>query len=228
MKKWIWLLACSLFLVSCNAQESIIEWVDFVKINGNHYDRIHTGILADSASIGEKIGEVKFKVAGHVNDANYKTKEGDASFWEKGTKVFSIKGKPEFAAIKAKDEINGYAIYHKVSKDQTFQGKYQDIDKAIRQIEIYKEDKDNHPVLLRTLSEKQEIQGLTQILNEGKTNSSFNPNTTQGDPITYRLAFYTEEPIAYLYPLFYDGEQWFWIPWDTDLLSDEVERFITK
>ncbi|MFJ7746887.1 hypothetical protein [Peribacillus sp. NPDC097295] len=228
MKKWLWLLVCSLFLVSCNSQ-SIIDWVDFVKINGNHYERIYSGIIADSASIGEKIGEVKFKVADHVNDVDYKTKEGDAAFWEKGTKVFAIQGEPEFAAIQTKDEINGYAIYHEVSEKQTFRGKYKDIEKdSINQIDIYKEGKDNHPVLIHTISEKQEIQDLTQILKEGKTNSSFNPNTTQGDPITYRLAFYTEEPIAYTFPLFFDGEQWYWIPWDTDLLSDEVERFVTE
>lgn len=203
MKKWIWLLACSLFLVSCNSQTTI-DWVDFVKINGNHYERIHSGIIADSASIGEKIGEVKFKVADHVNDVDYKTKEGDAAFWEKGTKVFSIQGKPEFAAIQTKDEINGYAIYHEVSENQNFWGKYKDIEKdSINQIDIYKEDNDNQPVPIRTLSEKQEIQGFTQILNEGKTNSSFNPNTTQGDPTTYRLAFYTEEPIAYQFSFLY-------------------------
>ncbi|MFJ7678502.1 hypothetical protein ACIQXU_05255 [Peribacillus sp. NPDC097284] len=231
MKKWIGMLACSLFLVSCNAQESIIEieWVDFVKINGKQYEGVHSAILADSTFIGEEIGEVKFKVADHVFDVNYKTKEGDAAFWEKGTEVFSVQGKPEFAAIQSKDEINGYAIYHEVTENQTFRGKYEDIDEeSINRIDIYKEDKDNHPVLTHSLSDKHEIQAMTLILNEGKTNASFNPNTSQGDPAGYQLAFYTEEPIAYTFPLFFDGEQWYWIPWDTVLLSDNVERFITE
>ena len=69
---------------------------------------------------------------------------------------------------------------------------------------------------------------MTLILNEGKTNASFNPNTSQGDPTGYQLAFYTEEPIAYKFPLFFDGEQWYWITGDTVLLSDDVERLIIE
>lgn len=229
MKKVLWLMICSLFLVSCTNQETIIEWVDFVKINGKRYEGVHSGIIADSTSIGEELGEVKFKVADQVSDVDYEIKEGDAAFWDKGTKVFAIQGEPGFAAIQNKDEINGYTIYHEATEYQTFQGKYKDINKAaIKQIEIFKEDKDNQPVLIHTLSKKQEIQALLLILNDGKTNSSFNPNTTQGDPTSYQLAFYTEGPIAYQFPLFYDGEQWYWIPWDTDLLSDDIEGFIIE
>ncbi|QFG00053.1 hypothetical protein PB01_15140 [Psychrobacillus glaciei] len=69
MKKVSLLLICSLFLISCNMNttkktitttqnihetRSIIEWVDFVDINGNQYESIYSAIIADPNVLEKK------------------------------------------------------------------------------------------------------------------------------------------------------------------------------
>ena len=95
MKKICILLICSLIMVSCNSisqpfSHTIIDWVDFVKINGKEYEALYSVIIADPKNIGEKIGEVKFKVSDNVSNPSYRTKDGDAAFWNKGTEIFSV------------------------------------------------------------------------------------------------------------------------------------------
>src|SRR3954467_12899179 len=102
-------------LVGCRSplpQNVVIDWVDFVKWNGVEYDGIFNGVLADESFLDKKIGEVKFRVADHVSDPEYKTKDGDAAFHEKGTPIYSIKGEPNIIAVKSSDAIKGYSVYY--------------------------------------------------------------------------------------------------------------------
>src|SRR4051794_25566559 len=98
MKKSGLILLCMFFLVSCNSQ-TIIDWVDFVKINGKQYEAVYTAVISDSANIGERVGEVKFKVADNVTNPSYRIKDGDAAFWEKGTEIYSVVDRKDLIAI---------------------------------------------------------------------------------------------------------------------------------
>ncbi|WP_391203547.1 hypothetical protein [Psychrobacillus sp. L4] len=143
MKKVSLLLICSLFLISCNMnnttqtitstpnilkRQTIIDWVDFVNINGNQYESIYSAIIADPEYIGEKVGEVQFNVSRNVFDPHYRTKDGDAAFWEEGTEIFRVKGIKDFVAIPDENEINGYRIYYSNSGDGNFMHHFKDID----------------------------------------------------------------------------------------------------
>ena len=65
-----------------------------------------------------------------------------------------------------------------------------------------------------------------KIINSGETNPSFNPDISQGDPSMYEMVFYTDQQIAYKYELLFDSNVWYWHPWDTSILSDEIASFI--
>ena len=41
------------------------------------------------------------------------------------------------------------------------------------------------------------------------------------------MIFYTEDPIAYKYNMQFDGDTYFWHPWDTSILSDDIKMFIS-
>ena len=98
-------------LTGCQAPQTVIDWVDFVKWDGKQYESIYQGVIADEEKIGEKIGEVKFTVAGNIKKTSYKIKDGDAGFLEKGTKLLSVNDEPDLIAVKSANAINGYKIY---------------------------------------------------------------------------------------------------------------------
>lgn len=227
MKKICILFICLLFLVSCNSisqpfSHTIIDWVDFVKINGKEYDALYSVIIADPKNIGEKIGEVKFKVSDNVSNPSYRTKDGDAAFWNKGTEIFSVIDREDLIAIQDKSSVNGYRIYYSRSEDSNFNFHYEDINlETINKIELY----DGNTILINTLEDEKDINDLLSILNEGTVSSSFSPNTTHGDPATYQIVLYGEEKIGYYYSLFFDGNVWFWHPWDTSIVSNEIELY---
>jgi hypothetical protein len=75
----------------------MIDWVDFIKINGTQYQVINSAIITDSSYIGKKVGEVAFKVADNVSNPKYQFKNGDAAFWEPGTEIFGIRDDISFA-----------------------------------------------------------------------------------------------------------------------------------
>lgn len=227
MKKICILFICLLFLVSCNSisqpfSHTIIDWVDFVKINGKEYDALYSVIIADPKNIGEKIGEVKYKVSDNVSNPSYRTKDGDAAFWNKGTEIFSVIDREDLIAIQDKSSVNGYRIYYSRSEDSNFNFHYEDINlETINKIELY----DGNTILINTLEDEKDINDLLSILNEGTVSSSFSPNTTHGDPATYQIVLYGEEKIGYYYSLFFDGNVWFWHPWDTSIVSNEIELY---
>ncbi|MDF2065178.1 hypothetical protein [Bacillus sp. Cr_A10] len=228
MKKICILLICSLIMVSCNSisqpfSHTIIDWVDFVKINGKEYEALYSVIIADPKNIGEKIGEVKFKVSDNISNPSYRTKDGDAAFWNKGTEIFSVIDREDLIAIQDKNSINGYRIYYSRSEDSNFNYHYKDINlESINKIELYE---GNNPILINSLEDETEINDLLSILNEGTVSASFSPNTTHGDPATYQIVLYGEEEIGYYYSLFFDGNVWFWHPWDTSIVSNEIELY---
>jgi hypothetical protein len=78
----------------------LIDWVDFIKFNNITYLRsgeVQTSFIDEDLYYFD---EVKFKVAGNVNDPNYRSKNGDAAFLEKGMDIYSLTGySPDFRLI---------------------------------------------------------------------------------------------------------------------------------
>jgi hypothetical protein len=232
----IFLISCIL-LTACNNPTSstnptsitnrntIIDWVDFIKINGTQYEVINSAIITDYSYIGKKIGEVDFKVADNVSNPKYQIKNGDAAFWEPGTEIFEVLNMPELIAVPDEDEINGFRIYHEESVQRDYKQHFKDLDlDIVKKVEFYKGD--NKPHVLNTLNNKEEITEFFALIGNGETNSEFNPDISHGEPEYYQMVFYSDEQIAYKFNLFFDSKVWFWHPWDTSIVSKEIERFV--
>ncbi|MEK5389664.1 hypothetical protein NSQ59_04660 [Margalitia sp. FSL K6-0131] len=225
IKMWLVLLLL-LTLSGCSAPHAVIEWVDFIKWDGKMYDGIGTGVLADEKYLGKKVGEVKFKVSDNVNDPYYKMKDGDAAFHQKGTPIYAIKGNPQFLAVKDSDMVHGYHMYSVQTKnDSSWHFKDMPLDKVNR-IEIYERYTSNGTKSINEIKDHRKIQQFLSILKNSREQSNYNPNTEKGDPIFYEMVFYTDEPIAYKFWLQYDRVHYFWAPWDTNVLSNEIGKFI--
>ncbi|PGS49318.1 hypothetical protein [Bacillus sp. AFS041924] len=218
-------------LVSCRFMpsegQSIIDWIDFVKLDGVEYYGIQTGIIADEKFIDGKLGEVKFKVADHVTNPRYKIKDGDAAFHEKGTEIYSIKDNPELIALKDKTSINGYRVYYaKGTTDYKWYFKDVPIDK-VNLIKIYQSQTTNKKKI-SSIIDKDKINYFLTILKNSKEDSNFQPNVTTADPTHYEIILYTDDPIAYKYDMEFDGTNYYWYPWDLSVLSDEIGEYISN
>ncbi|MEH7504395.1 hypothetical protein V7152_20670 [Neobacillus drentensis] len=207
-------------------QHAVIDWVDFIKWDGKEYDGIYTGVIADEKYIGEKLGEIKFKVADNVSDPEYKIKNGDAAFHEKGTAIFAIKGFPNLIAVKTSEAIHGYKIYSARAAEK-HQWRFPDMPmEKVNQVEIYRVYTTDGTKRIVEIKSPGQISHLLQILKNSKESPNFQPNTEKGDPDYYQMVLYTGEPIAYMFDLNFDGHTYFWYPSEPSILSNEISAFI--
>jgi hypothetical protein len=232
MKKWGLFILLLIVLTGCRSTpfdgHSIIDWVDFIKWEGIEYDGIYSGVLADEVFIEEKLGTVKFKVADNVTIPNYKIRNGDAAFHEKGTEIFTIKGQPNLIAIKDASQINGYKVYHSSGvKERQWHFKNVPIDK-VNEVEIYQPYTSQGNKLLSKFTKHEKINRILQLLIDSEESPYFQPNTEKGDPDYFQIVLYTDEPIAYKYDIQFDGSTYYWFPWDTAILSNEIQTFLKE
>ncbi|MDF2544973.1 MAG: hypothetical protein K0S47_4691 [Herbinix sp.] len=87
---------------------SFISWVDCIQMNNTKYYSNYDRTPIDSSFIGEKVGEVKFKVSKKVHNPSYRFRDGDATFLEIGTEVYSVKTNNNAIAVKIDDS---YYLY---------------------------------------------------------------------------------------------------------------------
>lgn len=209
-------------------QNVVIDWVDFLKWDGKVYDGIYSGVLADEKFIGAKIGEVKFKVADNVSNPEYKLKNGDAAFHEKGTDIFTIKGVPNLIAVKVSRAINGYSLYFS-RDDEKYKWQFQDLPiEKVNRVEIYQTYTPEGLKRIAEIKSPEQVSRFLQIIKTSKATPNFEPNTEKGDPDYYQMVLYTQEPIAYKFDLSFDGHTYFWYPSEPSILSNEIQAFFPK
>lgn len=204
----IYLAGCQPFI----GGQSVIDWVDFIQWNDHDYTGVLNSELADASFIDKEIGEVRFKVADNVSNPSYQLKDGDAAFHEKGTKLYSIKGEDNIIAVKDEAAINDYRIYFAIDNSK-YKWHFDDVSlDQVKKIEIYKSATLAGNQQIATIAAKAGIENFLENLSNSKEAPAFQPNTSTGDPISYQIILYTDDPIAYKYNVQYDGNTYFWHP----------------
>jgi hypothetical protein len=234
MKKQLILLAGLFLLSGCSSSlfhtltgsQTIIDWVDFIKWEDHSYEAIYEGVLADESYIEEVIGAVQFKVADNVTNPNYQTKNGDAAFHEKGTKIYAVKGHPELLAVKDNEETGGYRLYFTRDTGE-YRWRFQDVPLGdVKRIEFYSLYAADENRQLSTWEDPNEINTIIQLLAASKEQPNFNANMAEKDPDFYSIVLYTDEPVAYKYTIQFDGETYYWSIGETHILSEDIGNFM--
>jgi hypothetical protein len=86
-----------------------ISWVDCVQINDIKYYSNFDRTPIDTSLIGEKIGEVNFNVYENVHNPSYRFRNGDATFLEVGTEIYSVKSNSNAIAVKVAEQFFIYS-----------------------------------------------------------------------------------------------------------------------
>lgn len=224
------LLICLLLLSGCQfgfTGRTIIDWVDFLKLNGITYTGTWHAALTDPGKIGKEIGEVRFKVDENVHNSNYKTKDGDAAFLEKGTLIYEVVGYPvtELVAVADRFAVNGYRIFVE-------QNKQIDINQPavvnVKKVRIAQEGQQGEEVKVITELSGGSATFFMSVLNRGIQSDSFTPNRTNGDPKRYRFVLDSGEAIGYKDYIYYDGDRYYIQDGNPKLLPSEIGYYFAE
>lgn len=82
----------------------MVEWVDFVQLNGRQYVAPLDGRTQPplpGSQVGPRVGVTACQIAGSSAGPNYKLRDGDAAFLAPGTVVHAIRGVPTTRAVTA-------------------------------------------------------------------------------------------------------------------------------
>ncbi|WP_019241156.1 MULTISPECIES: hypothetical protein [Bacillus] len=226
MKNIMQLLFILLLLSGCTYQYPEIDWIDFIKWDKKEYIAVNDVVIADESFIGEEIGEVQFKVANHVQDANYKSKNGDAAFHRKGTKMYSIKEASNLIALKDSTLIHGYKIYDS-SNHKKYNYFFRNIPlNNIHTIEVYNTYSSNNKKVA-VWKDRDNIEIFIQLLKTSK-NNPLKSMPKREKRSHFDILLYVNGPLAYKISIFYDGEQYFWYPNDTSILSNDISFYLSN
>lgn len=203
---------------------TIIDWVDFVKLDDTSYYGIYETELASEEFLGEVASVVKFKLDENVTTTSYKSKNGDAAFHEKGTEIYEIKGLEDVYAIQADHKVNGYQIYFQDGDMSSYRFDTMP-QEEIQKVELHKMNEQGDYKLLSTLNDQTEIQSFLAILNASEENPNFEPKRIDQDPTSFEMVFYSNAPIAHRYGLQHDGETYYWYPWEAATLDGNIGEY---
>ncbi|WP_409341962.1 hypothetical protein [Paenibacillus sp. MBLB4367] len=207
--------------------QTIIDWADFLKLNGISYSGYWHAAVTDPTKIGEKIGEVTFNVADNIHKSNYKSKDGDAAFLEKGTPVYAIDGYPDHEVVAVKDvkAYNGYRLYADDRKQMDLYASLEPNEQTVKEVEIFKEYADFKPLA--------ELHGgrasfFVSLLKGGEDGENYTPSRLYGDSKMYRFVLDTGKSIGYSNVIYDDGFRFYWHDRNTKLVPAEFAYYLAE
>jgi hypothetical protein len=231
MRKILLLLGAAVLLTGCAKdwnpfRSVIIDWVDFVKLDGRMYEAFYGVVLADPDLVAEPIGEVRFNVSENVTNPGYKTKDGDAAFLKKGTKLYAIDGlNPEnYLAAPDASAIGGYKVYcHAAERGACWRGVYEQIPTGAARIEVYRGYEGTER---SAVHEGAAVEAILELLRNSEPREDYQPKTSEGDPAMYRLVFHKGGPLAQLHGIFRDDYTYYWHPSGLRLLDSAIGEYL--
>ena len=225
MRKFTWIGLLLVFLAGCSKfeQSVIIDWVDFMKFNDTMYTNSYSKELASEQYLGEVVSTVKFKLDENVTNTFYKSKNGDAAYLEKGTKIYEVIGVEGVYAVKdARNSINGYQIY-----EENGDSRFEKVEQSdIHKIEIHEMLPTGGYRFVKSLENKADIQSFLTLLNTSEVNLNFEPNNDKQDPFYFSVLFYHDGPIVDSYTICFDGTTYYWFPFETAILTEEMATYL--
>jgi hypothetical protein len=156
---------CETFKHNAYKPNVVIDWVNFIKFNDITYISIDwQGRELTEDDLGIKFDKIKFKVADNVNDPEYKIKNGDGAFLNKGTQVYTIKGySPEFRLAAYFDKK--LVVYEADSNPKAKKGKdLLDIKGKVEYISLNSET--DGTTELATIKDKTKVEALVNMVLE--------------------------------------------------------------
>lgn len=106
-----------------NGTNVVIDWLDFIQIDGITYFATSSGGTLKETDLGSVYAILNFKLAGNVHDPAYQARDGDAAVVDAGTPVYTVRGyQPTFRL--AVHRNGGIVLYEAESNPHGKKGVY--------------------------------------------------------------------------------------------------------
>jgi hypothetical protein len=207
---------------------AIIDWIDFVRWNGQNYDRLYNAALTSPDRVGKPLGTIRFRLEGHVGNPHYVAKDGDAAFLNEGTALYEIAGYSDGTVMASASprSPNGYLLYAvRQSRPELFRGLEPDAQR-------------NAPkkVLMMTLSPDAAVPlhtftgaGAQQFFDVLKRSGDPQPEPSLDETWTrYGFILDTGDAIGYFAQLYRKGDQLYWESGGFHRLPAEALLFVNR
>ncbi|MDQ0897653.1 MULTISPECIES: hypothetical protein [unclassified Paenibacillus] len=190
--------------------KTIIDWVDFLKLNGISYTYSWQAALTDPSMLGDEISKIAFQVADNVNDVHYATKDGDAAFLPIGTVVYAIKDYPngEIVAVQDFHAIGGYKLYVEEDKKNKLGLTFEEaVQNKIIKAAFYPMGGEETPILeLKNGSQT----FLMDLLHRAAQEPTVDINQEVANSVYYSFVMDTGAAIGYVDRIYRNGNKYYW------------------
>lgn len=224
------LLALAGCRVPLDRSSIVIDWVHFIEWNDRSYEHLYSAAVTNPSDVDDQVGQVTHKLDGSVHNPNYRSKNGDAAYLDKGTPFYSVKGLPtdEVLAVADANAINGYQLFAAHDDWPKLNLSYSDLPRdKIKAVDIYWTEYNgtNNSASNVNRLEAAAAEPFLALLDQ-----SFSAESEHGywaeAPGYYTVVFDIGGPLSYAEQIFNDGSHYYWSPSQTYTLSDNIETYL--
>ena len=80
--------------------------------------------------------------------------------------------------------------------------------------------------LVKSMENEAAIQSFLTLLNTSKVDLNFVPHYKKQDPLYFSVLFYHDGPIVDSYTICFDGTTYYWFPFETAILTEEMATYL--
>lgn len=201
MRRFALIAGIALLLTSCasinqlNQQPvTMIDWVNFIKFNGITYlaAQDETGRALEQADLGPEVAQVQLKLADNVTDPNYRSKDGDAAFLERGTRIYTVQGYAPQARLAAQHDGRITLYEADTNPNAKLGGDLLDLHDKVAAIGV--NSMEDGTTEVARISDPQQITALVEMVLAAPVDQS--QPLQAGDGPSYFIVFYFKDGTA--------------------------------
>ncbi len=203
-----------------------IDYIDYVRLGGTDYHAVGEAALAGADRLGRVVGKVETTVSRIPFVPHRQERSGDAAYLPAGTILRAVRGFPSSFLIAApvKDSPGGYRLYVRAPYSYAWQYRFLPEEK-VQRVEILAIEGENRLRPLRALTEAVEVQDFLALLAASAVRPDFAPAADAGDPQAMVVRLDAGGPVVYQYYVFFDGVDYYWHPWETNVFPAAAAAF---
>jgi hypothetical protein len=172
----------------------VIDWVDVVQFGGIRYlAKINpSGRAPTDADVGPVFATVRFKVADNVHDPGYRLKDGDATFLDVGTPVYSVSGYAPTFRLVARSHLDGRLLFYEADTNPHAHSSADvlDIGGKVRSIGVNSQQ--DGTTELGVVKDPTQVLALVTMVLDAHVNQGYQ----ERDSATYFVAFHMDDGTA--------------------------------
>ncbi|MGH8938906.1 MAG: hypothetical protein ACRDV2_06100 [Actinomycetes bacterium] len=144
------------------AGDAVIDWVEFVRLDGVMYSGVDPANTVDSALVGEQVARVRCRIGDIVSNPDFRARDGDAAYLPAGTALHAF-GDADPDLRLAVEQEGAWRVYEADRRDTARHGSdVLDLGGGVERVEL--RDGDTGERVLGTVDKPPEVDAIVQAV----------------------------------------------------------------